>query len=87
MASKLRFSSSASTRCSAAAAKRSRSPFMTVGDSTFESTARVRVCAGGSASRIRLGGRHGVSFLKSDRPTPRLEQKVAGSFRTAWTSA
>ena len=52
-------------------------------DADFDSTARVRVCAGGSASRIRLGGRHGVSFLKSDRPTPRLEQKVAGSFRTA----
>ena len=35
------------------------------------STARVRVCAGGSASRMMLGGRHGFSFAKSLKPTPR----------------
>jgi len=56
---------------------------MTAGDSTLLSTARVRVCAGGSASRIMLCGRHGFSLAKSLRPTPRLEQKVRGSLSTA----
>jgi hypothetical protein len=38
------------------------------------STARVRVCSGGSASRMMLGGRHGGSFRKSLKPTPADEQ-------------
>ena len=83
MASNEPRATSSSTLASAAAMKPSRSRFMTAGDNTLLSTARVRVCAGGSASRIRLGGRHGVSLAKSLRPTPRLEQKVKGSFRTA----
>ena len=40
----------------------------------LESTARVRVCNGGSASRIKLGGRHGFSVWKFPNPTPALEQ-------------
>ena len=56
---------------------------MTVGDNTWLSTARVRVWAGGSASRMMLCGRHGFSLAKSLNPTPRLEQKVTGSLRTA----
>ncbi len=87
MASKLLTRQQSSTLASAAAAKCSRIFFIAVGDSTWLSTARVRVCAGGSASRMMLGGRHGFSLAKSLMPTPRQEQKVRGSFRTACTSA
>jgi hypothetical protein len=38
------------------------------------STVRVRVCSGGSASKMMLGGRHGFSLAKSLRPAPREEQ-------------
>jgi hypothetical protein len=87
MASKLPFASNSSTFATAAAAKRSRICFITAGESTRLSTARVRVCAGGSASRIRLGGRHGFSLAKSLKPAPRLEQNVWGSLSTDQTSA
>ena len=87
MASKLPLASSVSTRDSAAATKLPRNCFITVGESTRLSTARVRACSGGSASRMMLCGRQAFSFAKSLRPTPRLEQKVRGSLRTAWTSA
>ena len=83
MASKLLRASNSSTLAAAATAKPSRTCFMTVGDNTWLSTARVRVCSGGSASRIILCGRHGFSLAKSLNPTPRPEQKVAGSLKTA----
>ena len=43
------------------------------------STPRVRVCSGGSASRSRLGGRHGGSLRKLLSPAPAEEQKVCQS--------
>src|SRR5215470_2283598 len=51
------------------------------------STARVRVWSGGSASRMMLGGRHGISFRKSLSPTPADEQNVSQSIREARTSS
>ena len=72
---------------SGATATSSADALLAFGDSTRLSTARVRVWAGGSASRIRLGGRHGFSLAKSLNPTPQLEQNVWGSLSTARTSA
>ena len=56
-------------------------------DSVRIITARVRVCSGGSTSRMMLGGRHGASVAKSVRPTPRDEQKRCQSLKMVFTSA
>ena len=55
---------SPSTSAAARVSNISRIRRSAVGESTRESTARVRVCSGGSASRIRLGGRHGFAGVK-----------------------
>ena len=74
MPSNSRLSSSRSASASAASVRRSRSTLIAAGDRMRTNTARVRVCRGGSASRMMLAGRHGVSFRKSLRPTPAPEQ-------------
>ena len=51
------------------------------------STVRLRVCSGGSASRIRLGGRHGLARRKSSSPTPDAEENVSQSESPVVTSA
>ena len=48
-------------------------------------TVRTTVWSGGSDSK--LGARHGFSFLKSERPAPRLETKVSQFVKDAWTSS
>ena len=60
---------------------------LAAGESTRFSTARARSCSGGSVSSTKLGGRQGFSLAKSLIPTPREEQNVRQSFRTACTSA
>ena len=87
MASNVPRANRASTACSAVRAKPSRRRFIAAGESTLFSTARARVCSGGSRSSTRLGGRQGFSLAKSLIPTPRPEQKPRQSFRTACTSA
>ena len=47
---------------------------------------RTPVWAGGSASRSRLGGRHGVSLRKSARPTPAADENVSQS-PSAWATS
>ena len=55
------------------------------GDKILATTLRMRVCSGKSASKIIDGFLHGSSVLKLARPTPALEQNVAGSDKIACT--
>ena len=78
---------SSSASFSAASLKPARRPAIGFADSARFITVRLRVCSGGSASRIRLGGRHGLVRRKSSIPTPAAELNVCQSLSAACTSA
>ena len=81
------FSTQRSINASASAVNVARICITAFGLRMRDSTVRVCVCSGGSASRIRLRCRNGVSRLKLVKPTPALEMKLVASFSTACTSA
>ena len=63
-----------------------RSRFIAAGESTRFSTARARVCSGGSRSSTRLGERHGVSLGEILQPDAAGGDKACQSLKTAVTS-
>jgi len=71
----------------ATSSKVARKRPMDTGESTRATTLRVRLWWGGSASRMMLGLRHGVSVWKLARPTPALEQNTSGCDRMRCTSS
>jgi len=75
----------AATMVSATSANWARICITAFGLRMRDSTVRVWVCSGASASRIRLWGRNGVSVLKLLSPTPAPEMKSTGLFSTACT--
>jgi hypothetical protein len=77
--------SSPSTSRSPSCSKPARSLSRAERDRTRVSTPRVRVCRGGSASRMMLGGRQGFSWLKFAKPAPWREQYVCQSLSAALT--
>ncbi len=76
-----------STAAPACSASRARNAASTRGVSTRATTRRTRVCAGGSASSSRLGGRHGSSLRKSVSPTPAEEQNASWPRIVVWACA
>jgi hypothetical protein len=85
IASKRSARTSRSTSARASASNASRRDLTRLGDSTPVIALRACVWAGGSASSSRLGGRNGVSLVKSARPTPAAERNVSQSFSAAAT--